>query len=66
MEPEGSSPPGRREVHEPLCNQDVACDPRSDHRGKVSRLALYLSTIQTILAASERETVDAWAAVADA
>ena len=66
MEPEGSSPPGHQEVHEPLRNRDAAHDPRSDPEGEVSWLALCLDTIETALAASERETTDARAAAADA
>ena len=66
MELEGSSPPGHREVHEPLRNQDAAHDPCSDPGGKVSRLALCLDTIQTALAALERETADARAVAANA
>ena len=45
MEQEGSSPPGRQEVHEPLRNRDVARDPRSNLRGVVSQLALCLDTV---------------------
>ena len=57
---------GRQEVHEPLYNWDVARDPRSNPRGKVSWLVLYLGAVQTALAALEQETADAWATTADA
>ena len=63
---EASSPLGRWEVHEPLCDWDVAHDLCFDARHEVSRLELCIDAVQTALAASERETVDAWAAVADA
>ena len=65
-EPEGSSPPGHQEVHEPLHNWDAARDPCSDPRGEISRLAFYLDVVQTTLAALERETTDAWVTAAGA
>ena len=40
MEPEGSSPLGRREVHEPLRDQDATRDPCSNAGREVSRLEL--------------------------
>ena len=57
---------GHREVHEPLHNQDAAHDPRSNRRGKVSRLTLCLDAIQTALASSERETAYARVVATDA
>ena len=45
MEPEGSSPPGCREVHKPLCNQDAARNLCSNPGGKVSQLALCLDAV---------------------
>ena len=66
MELEGSSPPGRREVHEPLRKQDAAHDPCSDPGGKVSRLVLCLDAIQTALVALEQENADARATATNA
>ena len=45
VEPEGSSPLGRREVHKPLHNQDAARDLPFDPRGEVSRLTLCLDVV---------------------
>ena len=66
MEPEGSSPPGLWEVHEPLHNWDAARDPRSDLGGEISQLTLFLNAIQTAHIASKWETTNAQVATTDA